>query len=152
MCIRDRSGEDWPSMNRQIMISNISKYKSLVFSAKGTTSLNLMLESNDGKTQEIRLFLDEKGGTYIWDLSDKKSQEILANIHQALIFAGPGSNTEKAEFEISKLEFTTEAAKGNNVVQAGGDNIAINKYDGTSATLDINGSCLLYTSPSPRDS
>lgn len=134
----NKGGEEWPSMFRYIKAADISKYKSLTVKAKGTTAFNMLLESQSYETAEIRAYLSKDGTEFVWDLSGKKEQEILKSVSRIMIFAGPGSSTEKGKFEISKLQFSTNVAKGDNVVKTGGDNIAVNQYDSSSATFDVN--------------
>lgn len=132
----DKKGNDWPGLYRKINASDISKYQRLDFAIKGTSRVNIILESREFKTIEIRdVDMDASGTVYSWDLSEHK--DILDNIWRVYLYVAPGSNSESGNFEITKFEFCTEKASGSHIIKTGGNN-RTTYYDGQSEKLYIN--------------
>ena len=130
----------WASVVAETTSLDLANVKGLRFTIKGQGKVLIKIESTNGGA-EINLKLTSALSSYAWNLNDEAAVKAMSGNNVVVrIFGLPGAASGSGEFTFTKLEFITDFADSDYIINTGYTNESseYSQYDGVSETFDVN--------------
>ena len=130
----------WASVVADTTSLDLANVKGLRFTIKGQGKVLIKIESTNGGA-EINLKLTSALSSYAWNLNDETATKAMSGSNVVVrVFGLPGATSGSGEFTFTKLEFITDFADSDYIINTGYTNESseFSQYDGVSETFDVN--------------